>query len=93
MCDRVFLHKSLKECSLREVVDGLTTILRITHMFDTVDYEDKGNYYLLILAHSLGLNNSKLNLTILENVFKTYNVKLESTISEKTIFMKVFKDK
>ncbi len=64
-----------------------------SHMFETVDYKDNGNYYLLVLTHSLGLNNSKLNVMKFESLFDTYGAKVESKISENTIFMKVFKDK
>jgi len=88
-----FYQKSLKECSLKEVVEGLTIVFRISHLFDTVDYTDNGDHYLLALTHSLGLNNSKLNVTTFESVFITCGVNFESIISEKTIFMKVFKDK
>ncbi len=87
-----FLHKPLNECSLKEVVDGLTIVFGTSHMFDTADYKDNGDYYLLALTHSLGLNNSKLNLTMFESLFKTYGANVESKISENTIFMKVFKD-
>ncbi|WP_230629311.1 hypothetical protein [Methanosarcina barkeri] len=88
-----FLQKSLKECSLKEVIDGLTIVFRASHLFDTVNYKDNGDYYVLVLTHSLSLNNSKLCLTTSESVFNTYGVNVESIISEKTIFMKVFKDK
>lgn len=88
-----FLQKPLNECSLKEVVDGLTIIFGTSHMFDTVDYNENGDYYLLALTHSLGLNSSKLNLTTFESLFKTYGVNVESKISVNTIFMKVFKDK
>ncbi len=88
-----FLQKPLNECSLKEVVDGLTIIFRTSHMFDTVDYKDNGNYYLLALTHSLGLNNSKLNVITCESLFETCGANVESKISENTIFMKVFKDK
>lgn len=88
-----FLQKPLNECSLKEVVDGLTIIFGTSHMFDTVNYNDNGDYYLLALTHSLGLNSSKLNLTTFESLFETYGVNVESKISENTIFIKVFKDK
>jgi hypothetical protein len=87
------LHKSLKECSLKEIVDGLTTIFRASHLFGTVEYNDNDDYYMLLLTHNLSLNNSKLNLITFESVFNTYGVNVESIISENTIFMKVFKDK
>ena len=88
-----FFQKSLKECNLKEVVDGLTIVFRVSHLFDTIDYKDIGDYYMLIITHSMGLNNSKLNLKTFESVFVTYGVNFESIISEKTIIMKVFKDK
>jgi len=89
----LFHQRSLQECSLKEVVDGLTIVFRTSHMFDTVNYNDNGDYYLLALTHSLGLNSSKLNLTTFESLFETYGVNVESKISENTIFIKVFKDK
>ena len=89
----LFHQKSLQEFSLIEIVDGLMIVFRTSHLFDTIDYKDNSDYYLLIISHSLGLNNSKLNLTTFESVFETYGVNFESRISEKTIFMKIFKDK
>jgi hypothetical protein len=89
----LFHQKPLQEFSLIEVVDGLTIVFRTSHLFDTINYKDNGDYFLLIISHSLGLNNSKLNLTTLESVFKIYGANFESRISEKTIFMKIFKDK
>jgi hypothetical protein len=88
-----FLQKSLKECSLKEVVDGLTIVFRTSHMFDSVEYKENSDYYMLVLIHGLGLNNSKLNLTTFESVFKTYGTYVESIISENTIFIKIFKNK
>ncbi len=85
------LQKSLKECNLKEIVDGLMIAFKISHLFDTVDYKDNGDYYMLILTHSLGLNNSKLNIITLESVFKTYGVNIDSIVSEKTVFIKLFK--
>jgi len=82
----LFLQKSLKECSLKEVVDGLTIVFRTSHMFDTINYKDNGDYYMLVLTHGLGLNNSKLNLTTLESVFVAYGAYVESIIS-KTQFL------
>jgi hypothetical protein len=87
-----YIQKPLKECSLKEIVDGLTIVFRISHLFDTIDYKDNGDYYLLMVTHSLGLNSSKLNLLTFESVFNTYGVKVWSMISEKTIFMRIFKN-
>lgn len=88
-----FLQKSLKECSLKEVVDGLALLFRTSHLFETINYKDNGDHYMIVLTHSIGLNNSKLNLITFESVFETYGTYVESVISENTIFMKVFKYK
>jgi hypothetical protein len=88
-----FLQKSLKECNLKEIVDGLALLFRTSHLFETINYKDDGDYYILALTHSMGLNNSRLNVATFESVFKTYGTYVESIISENTIFMKIFKDK
>ncbi len=87
------LNKPLKECSLNEVINGLVVSIRMSHWFDTVDYMDDGGHYTLRITHSLGINNSKITRIGIESIFKTYGVKAESLISEKTIFTKIFKDK
>lgn len=87
-----YFQKPLKECSLKEVIDGLVINARISNWFDTVDCTDDGSHYTLKLTHSLGINTSKLIKILDESVFKTYGVKAESTISEKTIFIKIFKN-
>jgi hypothetical protein len=87
------LQKPLKECSLSEVINGLVISARVSHWFDTIDYMDDGGHYTMKITHSLGFNNSKIVQMCNESVFKTYGVKAESVISEKTMFMKIFKDK
>jgi len=87
-----YLQKPLKECSLNEVINGLVVSARMSHWFDTIDYIDDGGHYKLKITHSLGFNNSKIVQICHDSVFKTYEAKIESVISEKTIFMKIFKN-
>ncbi len=86
-----YFQKPLKEMSLKEVIDGVVIMGGMSNWFDTIDYTDEGNHYTMLITHSLGLNNSKLNRMGIESLFETYGAKVESTISEKTIFMKMFK--
>jgi hypothetical protein len=86
-----YFQKPLKEISLKELLDGLVIMADMSNWFDTVDYTDDGNYYTLLITHSLGINNSILNRMGIERLFETYGAKIEITISEKTIFMKIFK--
>lgn len=85
------LQKPLKECSLKEIMNGLIIVTNATKWFDSADYTDGGSHYTLRMTHSLGPNASKLNTIAFESLFKTYGVKVESTISPRTIFMKIFK--
>lgn len=87
-----FYQKPLKECSLKEVIDGIVVNLKISNWLDTINYTDDGDHYTLKITHSLGLNNSKIFKIVNESVFKTYGVKAESNISEKSVFMKIFKN-
>ena len=88
-----YLQKPLKECSLIEVINGLVISAWMSHWLDTIDYIDDGEHYTLKITHSLGFNNSKIVQICHDSVFKTYGVKTESVISEKTMFMRIFKDK
>jgi len=86
-----YFQKPLKEMNLKEVIEGVVIMGGMSNWFDTIDYTDNGNHYKLLITHSLGLNSSKLNKMAIERLFETYGVRVESTFSEKTIFMKVFK--
>lgn len=86
-----YFQKPLKECSLKEVIDGIVINARISNWYDTVDYTDDDGHYTLKITHSLGLNTSKLVNIAIESVFETYGAKTENTISEKTVFIKIFK--
>lgn len=87
-----YFQKPLKEISLKELLDGVVITGDLSNWFDTIDYTDDDDHYTLLITHSLGLNNSKLNRMVIEGSLETYGVKVESTISEKTIFMKVYKN-
>ena len=86
-----YYHRPLKDLSLEEVVDGMVINARMSHWFDEVDYKDEGAYYTIKWAHSLGINCSKMTQIMPESVFRTYGATFETTISEKTVFMKVYK--
>lgn len=87
-----YYQKSLKECSLGEILEGLVVNGRISNWFDTVGYTDDGDYYTLKIYHSMGINTSKTFQTSFESIFKTYGVKVESMISENTLFMMIYKN-
>lgn len=88
----LYFQKSLEECSLKEVIDGLIVNLKITSWIDTIDYTDCDSHYKLIITHDFGVNFSKMATIWIENMFTAYGVKTESTYSIKTIFIKIFKN-
>lgn len=87
-----YFQKPLKEISLKELLDGVVITGVMSNWFDTIDYTDDDNHYTMLITHSLGLNSSKINKMGIESMFETYGVRVESTISEKTIFMKIYKN-
>ncbi len=86
-----FYQKPLKDCNLKEIIDGIVINAKICHWFETVNYTDNGDYYTLNGTHDMGLNCSRINLLFVESLLKTYGARIESTISERTMFIKVYK--
>lgn len=85
-------RKPLKECTLKEVVEGSAMVTRMTRFYDTTACQDCGDYYLLTVTHNMGLNNSKTYLVGSEIMFKTYGARIESKITDCSVFIKIFKD-
>ncbi len=87
----LYFQKSLDECSLKEIVNGLAVNLKITNWLDTIDHTDCGSHYKLIITHDLGFTFSKLLTIWIDNMFKNNEIKVESIYSTKTIFTRIFK--
>src|SRR4030067_1415941 len=76
----IYQQKPLKECSLKEVMDGIDITGKALKFFDELKYTDDGNYYTLKVHHSVvirGLEGSKSFKLFFESVFETYEVKTE----------------
>jgi hypothetical protein len=87
----VQLSEAAKGVQSREVVEGIIFFGKMAHWFDTGTYTDEGDHYSLKISHSTGVNGSKVNEMLIDSVFKKYGVETDSTISERSIFIKVFK--
>jgi hypothetical protein len=85
-----YFQKSLEECSLKEVIDGLVINLKIANLVDTIDCIKDISYYKLMITHSFGSTFSKLVTISIENMFKAHGFNTESICSIKTIFIKIF---
>jgi hypothetical protein len=89
-----FCNKPLKECSLNEIMEGIVHTFKVVNLFDIIEYEDHGNFYLLSITHILNLgsgNQTSLKLPF-EKLFEKYGVKAESEESENNFFMKIYKN-
>jgi hypothetical protein len=88
----VYFQKPLKDCSLKEVVDGMIVNAKLGNWFETLSYTDDGDHYTFNATHNLGLNCSKINESLFEGLFKSYGARVNITTSERTIFMKIYKN-
>lgn len=87
-----YYQKPLKKCSLKEVLDGVIFFLKAAKIADTVNYVDSGNYCILKMIHGLDIRTSKMFNMFIESLFEAYGLKTESEISEKSLFMKIYKN-
>jgi hypothetical protein len=87
----VYLQKPLGECSLNEILDALIVNSGVSKQFDTINYTDDGGHFTLKMTHDLGLNNSKMLKILHESLFNSYGAKSEYLISERSIFIKIYK--
>lgn len=86
-----YYQKPLKECSLKEVMDGLIAVGNYANWFDEMMCTDDDNCYTIKIYHSMGINNSKIFQIFFESLFKTYGARAEIDIAERRIFLKVYK--
>lgn len=90
-----YCQKPLKECSSKEIMEGIVNTFRIINIMDAINYVDCGNYYSLNVIHTLSMGSMDASMSFkssFERLFKTYGVKTESTISENSLFMKIYKN-
>ncbi|VVB91202.1 Uncharacterised protein [uncultured archaeon] len=87
-----YYQKPLKKCSLEEVLDGVIFFLKAAKIADTVNYVDSGNYYTLKMIHGLDIRTSQMFIIFIGSLFEVYGLKTESEISEKSLFMKIYKN-
>lgn len=87
-----YYQKPLQKCNLKEILDGLIFFIMKGNVTDSINYLDEGNqYYILKAVHSLNIKCSKVLKFIIEDIFEEYGVKTETEISEKSLFMKIYK--
>jgi hypothetical protein len=84
--------KPVKDLTLKELLDAIVTKVKVQNTADMINYTDDGDHYTLTISHSLGLNHSRVLQIGKESLFNTYGVKTESTITENSVFVKIYKN-
>jgi hypothetical protein len=85
-------QKTLKACSLREVVDGIVMNIKIQSSSDMVTCSETDSYYEIYLTHTLGINSSIMVEMMNVSALKTYGARFDSAISERTVYFKIYKN-
>ncbi len=86
----MYYEKPLKECSLKEVMDGIVALSDIGKAFDSFNYRDDGDYYTIRITHSARtINYSNSTKILFETFFEAYGVKTQTEMSENSIFIQV----
>lgn len=87
-----YYDKPLTECTLKEIVRGITLNLKIQSLADSLNCTDHGNHYTINIAHGFGINGAKIIEMMNKNVFKSYGAQYDSYFSERSVFFKIFKN-
>lgn len=89
----MYYNKPLKECSLKEVMDGLVVVSNAAKVFDSINYWDEDTNYIIKITHSARtIKYSNSVKILLESLFKAYGLKIQCEISFSSIFSKVPKN-
>ena len=87
-----FYQKSLKECTMKEVIECIILTCKISNNVDIISYADAGDYYGLNITHMFGANHSKCLVMGIGSALRSYGVRFEQTLSERTVFFKIYKN-
>ena len=84
-------QKPLKKCSLKEIMDGIVINFQVANWYDSINYAENSDHYALKIFHSAGINNSIITKAFFEDLFREYGAKIETEMSDNSLFVKVFK--
>jgi hypothetical protein len=87
-----YYQKPLKACTLQEVLDCIILSCKISNNVDIISNADAGDYYELNITHTLGINLSKCHVMVIGSALRSYGVRFEYTLSERTVFFKIYKN-
>lgn len=78
-------HKPLKECSLKELVEGLVITSRALDWYDRVECSEDESHYTIKISHSMGPNASRIIQMVDENLLYTYDARFETIVSDNSV--------
>lgn len=86
-----YYNKPIKDLSLQELIDGIILGMNILGPSDTINHTEDNNSHTIIITQSLGINFSELMVMEFDSLLKSYGAKAETSFSERTVFLKIFK--
>lgn len=86
-----YYNKSLKECTLQEVMDALILNIKTQSSADTINCTENDHFYMIHLTHNFGIKASEMLAMMNYMALESYGAKFESNFSERSIMFKVFK--
>jgi hypothetical protein len=88
-----YYQKSLKECSLKEIMHGIVVVTGWLNLLISIEYVDNGDNYTLIATHRVkNIEYSKTFTLLFDSLFESYGAKTEKHFSENSFFIKVHKN-
>ncbi len=87
-----YFQKPINKLGLNEVIEGLIFYFKTGHLLNAISYTDYGNRYELNMIHSINIKYSKLIRICVEDIFNEYEVRTESEVYEKSLFVRVYKN-
>lgn len=87
-----YYQKPLNKCSMKEVIECFLIDSRFKNIDDNIDCNDHGDYYELSIVHSFGITLSKMHVITYGNALESYGAKYESNYSDRTVFIKIYKN-
>ncbi len=86
-----YYNKSIKECSIQEIINAIIINTNIQGGADTVKHTEGENSYNINITHSMGINWGKGLVMMYESMLKSYGAYFESNFSERSVYFKIFK--
>jgi len=87
-----FLQRPVTEMNLQELLEGSCSLARLSNLFTRILFSDDGDHYTIKIYHEYGINGTGYLLIPYENLFNYCGLKYKKSVSDRTVFLKIYKD-